>query len=72
MYKILEEILSLLIQSLKETEILFIQEHWLFKFEEQELKTLIPNTDHYARFIDEDSPINHSERIRGYSGVAIF
>ena len=46
MYKILEEILSLLIQSLKETEILFIQEHWLFKFEEQELKTLIPNTDH--------------------------
>jgi hypothetical protein len=31
---------------MKETEILFIQEHWLFKFEEQELKTLIPNTDH--------------------------
>jgi hypothetical protein len=48
---------------MKETEILFIQEHWLFKFEEKEFKTLIPNTDHYARFIDEDSPINHSERI---------
>jgi hypothetical protein len=32
----------------------------------------IPNTDHYARFIDEDSPINHSERIRGYGGVAIL
>jgi hypothetical protein len=44
-------------------QILFIQEHWLFKFEEKEFKTLIPNTDHYARFIDEDSPINHSERI---------
>jgi hypothetical protein len=34
---------------MKETEILFSQEHWLFKFEEQELKTIIPNTDHYAR-----------------------
>ena len=57
---------------MKETEILFIQEHWLFKFEEKEFKTLIPNTDHYARFIDGDSPINHSERIRGYGGVAIL
>ena len=46
---------------MKETEILFIQVHWLFKFEEKEFKTFIPNTDHYARFIDEDSPINHSE-----------
>jgi hypothetical protein len=26
---------------MKETEILFIQEHWLFKFEEKEFKTLI-------------------------------
>jgi hypothetical protein len=56
---------------MKETEILFIQVHWLFKFEEKEFKTFIPNTDHYARFIDEDSPINHSEHIRGYGGVAI-
>ena len=64
---------TIFVQSvLKETEILFIQEHWLFKFEEKEFKTLIPNTDHYARFIDEDSPINHSERIRGYGGVAIL
>jgi hypothetical protein len=55
---------------MKETEILFIQEHWLFKFEEKEFKTPIPNTDHYARFIDEDSPINHSERIRRYGGVS--
>jgi hypothetical protein len=37
---------------MKKTEILFIQEHWLFKFEEKEFKTPIPNTDHYARFID--------------------
>jgi hypothetical protein len=36
---------------MKETEILFIQEHWLFKFEEKEFTTLIPNTDHYVRFI---------------------
>jgi hypothetical protein len=57
---------------MKETEILFIQEHWLFKFEEKEFTTLIPNTDHYVRFIDEDSPINHSECIRGYGGVAIL
>ena len=57
---------------MKETEILFIQEHWLFKFEEKEFTTLIPNTDHYVRFIDEDSPINHSEHIRGYDGVAIL
>ena len=57
---------------MKETEILFIQEHWLFKFEENEYTTLIPNTDHYVRFIDEDSPINHSEHIRGYDGVAIL
>jgi hypothetical protein len=31
---------------MKETEVLFIQEHWLFKFEEKEFTTLIPNTDH--------------------------
>ena len=30
---------------MKETEILFIQQHWLFKFEEKEFKTLIPNTE---------------------------
>jgi hypothetical protein len=53
---------TIFVQSvMKETEILFIQVHWLFKFEEKEFKTFIPNTDHYARFIDEDSPINHSE-----------
>jgi hypothetical protein len=57
---------------MKETEILFIQEHWLFRFEEKKFTTLIPNTDHYVRFIDEDSPINHSEHIRGYDGVAIL
>ena len=51
---------------MKDIDILLIQEHWFFKFEEKEIEKLLPNIDFYARFIDEDSSINHTERIRGY------
>ena len=54
---------------MKDVDILPIQEHWLFKFEEKEIEKLLPNIDFYARYIDEDSSINHTERIRGYGGI---
>ena len=54
---------------MKDIYILLIQEHWLFKFEEKEIEKLLPNIDFYARYIDKDSSINHTERIRGYGGI---
>ena len=54
---------------MKDIDILLIQEHWLFKFEENEIEKLLPNIDFCARYIVEDSPINHTERINGYGGI---
>jgi len=51
---------------MKDIDILLIQEHWLFKFEEKEIEKLLPNIDFYARYIEEDSPINHTEDMVDY------
>ena len=58
--------------TMKDIHILMIQEHWLFTFEQNEISTVIPDIDFYARSVDEDSPINQAERIRGYGGVAFL
>ncbi|XP_062617044.1 uncharacterized protein LOC134278766 [Saccostrea cucullata] len=55
---------------LKEIDILLIQEHWMFKFEEREIGNILHDHDFYARYVDEDTPISQKERIRGYGGVA--
>ena len=61
-----------ILNTMKNLDLLLIQEHWLFKFEENEFSNLFPNLDFYARYVDDENPISHAERIRGYGGVAFL
>ena len=57
---------------MKVIDLMLIQENWLFKFEEKEFSKLLPNLDFYARYVDDETPINQAERTIGYGGVAFL
>ena len=55
-----------------QTDILCIQEHWLFKFQQSNLSNISDNTSFLATSVDEDDPLLPLSHPRGYGGVAII
>ena len=52
--------------------VIWIQEHWLFKFEQNFLSEVHPKYDFAVKSVDENDPIAPHQRPRGYQGVAIL
>ena len=52
-------------------DLLALQEHWLFRFEEEVLGTLLPDFNFHIKCVDDNDPLSPKNRIRGYGGVAI-
>lgn len=53
-------------------DILLLQEHWLYKYEQQIIQDLLPNVSYEARSTDEVNPrLLHHYR-RGHAGVAVL
>ena len=50
-------------------DILCIQEHWMFSFEENMLKALIPNICYHIKCSDDKRPVNPTLKPRGQGGV---
>jgi len=62
------------IKDLKDSDILLLQETWLFQCEIQAgiLKKIYTEYDSYARGVDIDNPIPPTSIPRGYGGIAIL
>lgn len=54
---------------LNSTDILCLQEHWLFTFEQKLVDEELPGFQSQLKCVDDDDPISHMERIRGYGGT---
>ena len=56
--------------TLQNQDILAIQEHWLYKFEKDRIKTLLPSWNPQIRCVDENNPLQNSHIPGGHGGVA--
>ena len=54
---------------LKRVDILCVQEHWLYNFEEPLLKQLIPHVCYHLKCVDDDDPISPLLKPKGVAGV---
>lgn len=54
------------------SDFICIQEHWLFKFEQENIGDLFSKTSWTCKSVDENNPIPPTQRPRGYGGVAIL
>ena len=57
---------------LKNVDILAVQEHWLFNFEQQKLYDIDKNFTFAAKSVDDIDTISPFQKPRGYGGVAVF
>ena len=57
---------------LKNVDILAVQEHWLFNFEQQKLYDIDKNFTFAAKSVDDNDTISPFQKPRGYGGVAVF
>mgnify|MGYP001557667938 CR=1 FL=1 len=53
-------------------DVVIIQEHWLFKFEEILFKKFNSDWDFHAKFVDQADPIPPTQKPRGFGGTAII
>lgn len=53
-------------------DVIAIQEHWLFNFEQEFLKNIHPDYDYTAKSVDDNDKIPATQRPRGYGGVCIL
>ena len=53
-------------------DIICLQEHWLFNFEQSELSSIHPQYDVMAKSVDDLDPISPIQRPRGYGGMCIM
>ena len=53
-------------------DIVGLQEHWLYDFEQEYILQIHPNLDAYVKSVDDDNPISPFQRPRGYADVAII
>ena len=53
-------------------DILCIQEHWLFNFEQNEIVEIHPQYEVMVKSIDDIDPISPKQRPRGYGGISIM
>ncbi|CAG2253680.1 unnamed protein product [Mytilus edulis] len=49
-----------------------LEEHWLFKFEQDNIGELFNKTSWTCKSVDENNPIPPTQKPRGYGGVAIL
>ncbi|CAG2224167.1 unnamed protein product [Mytilus edulis] len=54
------------------TDFICIQEHWLFKFEQDNIGELFNKTSWTCKSVDENNPIPPTQKPRGYGGVVIL
>ena len=59
-------------ETLKECDVLAIQEHWLFNFEQKILSNVDPRFNYFARSVDDLQPISPYQKPRGYGGTAFM
>ena len=57
---------------LEEHDLVCIQEHWLFNYEQNWISNNIKNLKVHIKSVDDDDPISHAQKIRGYGGIAII
>ena len=57
---------------LKEHDIICIQEHWLFNYEQNWINNNIKDIKVHTKSVDDEDPISHAQKIRGYGGVSII
>ena len=57
---------------LRNVDILAVQEHWLFNFEQQKLYDIDKNFTLAAKSVDDNDTISPFQKPRGYGGVAVF
>ena len=57
---------------LRNVDILAVQEHWLFNFEQQKLYDIDKNFTLAAKSVDDSDTISPFQKPRGYGGVAVF
>jgi endonuclease/exonuclease/phosphatase family metal-dependent hydrolase len=56
---------------LKSHDIICLQEHWLWGFEKQEMKEMLPNYGMHVKTVDEEMDmVEHTHRVTGDGGVA--
>ena len=55
---------------LDHADIVLIQEHWLYTFEQDDILTDLPGRSFCCRSVDEYDPISQINRPQGYGGVA--
>ena len=53
-------------------DILFIQEHWLYKFEQSTIQTLFPTVNWFVKSADEYDPQLLTHYARGHAGIGIL
>lgn len=59
-------------QLLDVSDVICIQEHWLYNFEQDAMLQLNSNFDAYTKSVDDDNPISPFHKPRGFSGVSIM
>ena len=57
---------------LQKFDILLLQEHWLFNFEQDILKQYQTDFTSFTRHVDDFDPISPISRPRGYGGIAVI
>jgi exonuclease III len=57
---------------LQKFDILLLQEHWLFNFEQDILKQYHTDFTPFTRHVDDFDPISPISRPRGYDGIAVI
>ena len=55
---------------LKSTDILCLQETWLFNFQLRQLGEIHKNFEGFGKAVDDNNPLPPSQKPRGYGGVA--
>ena len=56
---------------LTEHDIICIQEHWLFNYEQNWINNSINDIKVFMKSVDDEDPVSHAQKVRGYGGVAI-
>ncbi len=59
-------------QELQETDVLCVQEHWLYQYELKYLEDFHQDFYSHAKAVDEENPIPPIQKPRGYAGTSIF
>jgi hypothetical protein len=57
---------------MKQSNIILLQEHWLFNYELPALECIHPNLNAAGKATDDQNPIPPIQKPRGYGGVAIL